>query len=176
MPIARALSSVVPFDYGAWETEGRVRRVGSAQDPFGHVRPVRLFLPGSHLWDHAGLVRALLPHTECTVLFPSGRWFTAEIETLRQRNGLTYVDLTERVAQFEANPAAVIPLPDTGMRKSSGGPTVRPVIRAGDGLTWDQVRMEVGATRTILLKAPDQSGKYVLPPNSQLQPGNQRDP
>jgi hypothetical protein len=55
------------------------------------------------------------------------------------------------------------------MRKSSGGPNVRAVIRAGDGLTWDQVRIEVGATRTILLKAPGQSGKYVFPPNSQMQ-------
>jgi hypothetical protein len=82
----------------------------------------------------------------------------------------SYVDFTERVAQFEADPAAVIPLPATGMRKSGDGPNVRAVIRAGDGLTWDKVRIEVGATRTILLKAPGQTGKYVLPPNSQMQP------
>ena len=169
VPIAKALAPLVRFDYGAWDTEGQLRRVGSAQDPFGNVRPVRLFLPGGHLMDHAGLVRALLPHTECTVLFPSGRWFTAEIETLRRRNGLTYVDLTDRMAQFEADPAAIMPLPATGMRKFSGGPNVRAVIRAGDGLTWDQVRIEVGASRTVLFKAPGQSGKYVFPPNSQLQ-------
>jgi hypothetical protein len=63
VPIAKALAPVVRFDYGAWETEGQLRRIGSAQNPFGNVRPVRLFLPGGHLWDHAGLVRALLPHT-----------------------------------------------------------------------------------------------------------------
>jgi hypothetical protein len=124
------------------------------------------------LWQTAIFVEAKIDftHTECTVLFPSGRWFTAEVETLRQCNGLTFVDLTERVAQFEADPATVIPLPATGMRKSSGSPTVRAVIRAGDGLTWDQVRIEVGASRTVHLKAPGQSGKYVIPPNSQLQP------
>jgi hypothetical protein len=123
------------------------------------------------LWQTAIFVEAKIDftHTESTMLFPSGRWFTAEIETLRQRNGLTYVDLTERVAQFEADPAAIMPLPATGTRKSSEGPNVRAVIRAGDGLTWDQVRIEVGASRTVHLKAPGQSGKYVFPPNSQLQ-------
>ena len=60
MPIAKALAPVVRFDYGAWQTEGQVRRVGSAQDPFGNVRPVRLFLPGGHLWDHAGLRKLLM--------------------------------------------------------------------------------------------------------------------
>ena len=74
------------------------------------------------------------------------------------------------MAQFEADPAAIMPLPATGMRKSSEGPNVRAVIRAGEGLTWDQVRIEVGASRTVHLKAPGQSGKYVFPPNSQLQP------
>jgi hypothetical protein len=100
------------------------------------------------------------------VCFPSGRWFSAEIETLRQQNGPTYADLTERVPQFEADPAAVMPLPATGIRKPSGGPTVRAVIRAGDGLTWDQVRIEVGASRTVHFKAPGQSGKNIFPPNS----------
>jgi hypothetical protein len=124
------------------------------------------------LWQTAIFVEAKIDftHTECTVLFPSGRWFSAEIETLRQRNGLTYVDLTERVAQFEADPAAIMPLPATGTRISNDGPTVRAVIRAGDGLTWDQVRIEVGASRTVHFKAPGQAGKYVFPPNSQLQP------
>jgi hypothetical protein len=126
------------------------------------------------LWQTAIFVEAKIDftHTECTALFPSGRWLSAEIETLRQCNGFTYVDLTERMAQFEADPAAIMPLPATGMRKSSEGPNVRAVIRAGDGLTWDQVRIEVGASRTVHLKAPGQSGKYVFPPNSQLQPGH----
>ena len=83
VPIAKALAPVVRFDYGAWETEGQLRRIGSAQNPFGNVRPVRLFLPGGHLWDHAGLVRALLPHTSegpspGHADAPSRRWRMAE--------------------------------------------------------------------------------------------------
>jgi hypothetical protein len=42
-----------------------------------------------------------------------------------------------------------------------------PVVRF---VIWDQVRIEIGASRTVHLKAPGQSGKYVIPPNSQLQP------
>jgi hypothetical protein len=58
------------------------------------------------------------------------------------------------MAQFEADPASIVPLPATGMRKFSGGPNVRAVIRAGDGLTWGVVRIEVGASRTVHLNRP----------------------
>ena len=43
------------------------------------------------------------------------------------------------------------------------------MIHAGNGLTWDQVTIEVNAGRTIVLKAPGQEGKYRFSPNSQLQ-------
>jgi hypothetical protein len=170
MPIAKALAAAVGFDFGAWEADGAVRRIGSLQDPFGHVRPVLLFLPGGHLGDHAALVRSLIGRTDCTILLPTSRWITGELENLRERNGLAFVDLSERLAQAATCPTPPAPLPVTGPRKSSGVPTVRAVIRAVDGLTWDQVRIEVGASRTVHLKAPGQSGKFVFPPNSQLQP------
>ncbi len=167
-PIAQALASAVGFDYGAWETEGQLRRIGSVQDKFGHVRPVLLFLPGGHLGDYTVLLRSLSARTDSTVLFPSSRWLTADIENLRDRNGLTFVDLSERLAQFEENPASCVPLPAAGSRPSSSGSTVRALIHAGNGLTWNQVRIEVGGSRIIRLKAPGQEREFHFPPNVQV--------
>jgi len=169
--IARALAPLLGFDYGAWETEGQMRRIGSLQDKFGHVRPVFLFLPSGYLGDYAGLIRSLALQSDSTVLFPSGRWFTAEIEALRNHNRLEFVDVAERLTRIEADPASRVTLPAAaGNRQANAGSAVRAVIHAGNGLAWNQVSIEVSANRTILLKAPDQEGKYVFSPNSQLQP------
>lgn len=166
--IARALAPLVKFDYGAWETEGQIRRIGSLQDKFGHVRPVLLFLPGGHLGDYVALVRALAARIDSTVLFPTGRWFTAEIESLRDRNGLAFVNLSERLAQIEADPDSRVPLPAAGNRLSGRGPSVRALIHAGNGLTWNQVRIEVSGSKRILLKAPGQEREFRFSPNIQV--------
>jgi hypothetical protein len=110
-PIARSLAELLGFNHGAWEHSGNLRRIGSTQDPFGRVTPVILFLPAGHLGDYNGLFRNLSARTESTVLFPSSRWFTAEMEELRTRNRLEFIDLATRLAQIEAQPAARIPLP-----------------------------------------------------------------
>jgi hypothetical protein len=167
-PIAQALAPAVPFDHGAWETEGQMRRIGSLQDKFGHVRPVLLFLPGGHLGDYTVLLRSLSARTDSTVLFPSGRWLTADIENLRERNGLSFVNIAERLAQFEADPASRVPLPAAGGRPSGSGPAVRALIHAGNDLTWNQVRIEVNGSKMILLKAPGQEREFHFPPNVQV--------
>lgn len=167
--VARALAPVVGFDYGAWECEGDLRRIGSAQDAFGHVRAVLLFMPPGNLGDYPYLFRSLSARSDSTVLFPTSRWITAEIEALRDRNGLTFVDLSERLAQIEVDPTARIALPVSRNRRSTDVSGVRAVIHAGNGLTWNQILIEVNAGRTILLKAPGQEGKYRFSPNSQLQ-------
>ena len=163
--IAQALAPPVGFDHGAWETEGQMRRIGSLQDKFGHVRPVLLFLPGGHLGDYTFLLRSLSARADSTVLLPSGRWLTADIENLRDRNRLSFVNIPERLAQFEADPAARIPLPATGIRQSGRGSAVRALIHAGNGLTWNQVRIEVNGSKMILLKAPGQEREFHFPPN-----------
>ncbi len=167
-PIAQALAPAVGFDHGAWETEGQLRRIGSLQDKFGHVRPVLLFLPGGHLGDYTVLLRSLSARSDSTVLFPSARWLIADIETLRDRNGLSFVDISERLAQFEADPASRVPLPAAGIRQSGSGPAVRALIHAGNGLTWNQVRIEVNGNKIILLKAPGQDREFHFPPNVQV--------
>ena len=168
--VARALASAIGFDHGAWENEGQVRRVGSLQDPFGHVRPVLLFLPAGHLGDHAALSRSLAARTDATVLLPSARWITGDVESLGERNGLAFVDLAERLAQAEAGPAACIPLPAAGRRRDQAAPPARAVIRAGNGLVWNQVAVEVGANRTLHLRAPGQEAVHRFPPGSRLKP------
>ena len=102
------------------------------------------------------------------MLFPSARWLTADIENLRDRNRLSFVDLSERLAQFETNPASRVPLPAAGSRQSGSGPAVRALIHAGNGLTWNQVRIEVNGSKMILLKAPGQEREFHFPPNVQV--------
>jgi hypothetical protein len=163
--IAWALASAVGFVHGSWETEGYLRQVGSLQDSFGHVRAVLLFMPPGNFGDYPYLFRMLASRTDSTVLFPSGRWITPEIGALGTRNGLTFVDLADRLARLAADPAARVPLPATSDRKADGGRTVRALLHGGNGLTWDQVRIEVTDKAKIHLLAPGQHQEYRFPPN-----------
>jgi hypothetical protein len=167
-PIARALAKIIGFDYGAWENQGSLRRIGSTQDPFGRVSPVLLFLPPGHLGDYHGLFRELSTRTESNVLFPTSRWLTAEMESLRARNHLEFVDLAERLAQLEAQPAARVPLPVIAKERKPSSTKPRAVIHAGNGLTWSQVTIEITGNHTIHLKAPGQEGKYTFSKRTQL--------
>lgn len=161
-PIAGALANAIGFDYGAWENQGNIRRIGSTQDPFGRVSPVLLFLPPGHLGDYHGLFRDLSTRTQSTVLLPSSRWLTAEMESLRARNQLEFVDLAERLAQIEAQPAIRVPLPAIDKGRRSASPKVKAVIHAGNGLTWSQVTIEIAGNQTIHLKAPGQDGTHTF--------------
>lgn len=168
--IARALAASIGFDYGAWENHGDLRRIGSSQDPFGRVSPVLLLLPPGRLGDYSALFRKLSAQTEATVLFPTHRWFTKELETLRTRNHLEFVDLTERLSQLEAQPTARVPLPTITKARGNHEPKVRAVIHAGNSLTWSQVIIEITGGQTIHLKAPSQDGVYAFSKRNQLGP------
>jgi hypothetical protein len=169
-PIARALAETLGFDHGAWENSGSLRRIGSTQDPFGRVTPVLLFLPAGHLGDFNGLFRELAARTESTVLFPTHRWFTAEMEALRIRNRLEFIDLADRLAQIEALPATRVPLPVIPKPRSPAEPKVRAVIHAGNGLTWCQVTIELTGNQSIRLTAPGQDGSHTFSKRHQLGP------
>lgn len=166
--IAQALAEIIGFDYGAWENQGSLRRIGSTQDPFGRVSPVLLFLPPGHLGDYHGLFREVSTRTESTVLFPTSRWLSAEMESLRARNHLEFVDLAERLTQIEAQLAARVPLPVIAKERKPSSSTVRAVIHAGNGLTWSQVTIEITGNHTIHLKAPGQEGKHTFSKRTQL--------
>ena len=168
--IARALAESIDFNYGAWENSGNLRRIGSSQDPFGRVTQVLLFLPPGHLGDYHCLFRELSERTKSTVLFPSSRWFTAEMESLRARNHLEFVDLTEHFTRIEARPGTRIPLPVISQPRGPAEPKVRAVIHAGNGLTWSQVTIEITGNQTIRLKAPGQDGTYSFSKRNQLGP------
>ena len=169
-PIARSLAEALGFDHGAWENSGSLRRIGSTQDPFGRVTPVLLFLPAGHLGDFNGLFRELSTQTESTVLFPTHRWFTAEMEALRIRNRLEFIDLADRIAQIAAHPATRVPLPVIAKPRPAGQPKVRAVIHAGNGLTWSQITIELAGNQTIRLTAPGQDGSHSFPKRQQLGP------
>ena len=169
-PIARALAESIDFNYGAWEHSGNLRRIGSSQDPFGRVTPVLLFLPPGHLGDYHCLFRELTEREKSTVLFPSSRWFTAEMEALRARNHLEFVDLTEHLTRIEARPGTRMPLPVINQPRGPAEPKVRAVIHAAYGLTWSQVRIEIAGNQTIHLKAPGQDGTYSFSKRTQLGP------
>jgi hypothetical protein len=166
--IARALAEIIGFDYGAWENQGSLRRTGSTQDPFGRVSPVLLYLPPGHLGDYHGLYRELSTRSDSTVLFPTSRWLTAEMESLRARNHLEFVDLAERLAQIEEHPSSRVPLPVIAKERKSSSSKVRAVIHAGNGLTWSQVTIEITGNHTIHLKAPGQEGKHTFSKRTQL--------
>jgi hypothetical protein len=167
-PVARRLADSIGFDYGAWEHRGNLRRVGSCQDPFGRVSPVLLFLPPGLLGDYQGLFRELTTRTESTVLFPSSRWLTAELEALRVRNRLEFVDLAERLAQIETHPSARAPLPTVRKTTGTSDRSTRAVIHAGNGLTWSQVTIEIAGNQTIQLKAPGQDGTHTFSRRAKL--------
>ena len=169
-PIAKALAAAIGFDHGAWENQGTLRRIGSSQDPFGRVTSVLLFLPPGHLGDYHGLFRELSSRTESTVLFPTSRWFTAEMEALRARNRLEFVDLVERLSLFEAQPAIRVPLPVIIKTRGPTEPKIRAVIHAGNGLTWSQVLIEIAGNQTIHLKAPGQEGRHSFSKRNKLGP------
>jgi hypothetical protein len=166
--VGPALAEAVGFDYGAWETDGSLRRIGSLQDGFGHVRAVLLFMPAGHFGDHASLVRGLIGRTDSTVLLPSGRWISPEIEILREKNGLAFVDLVRVLATAEADPHSRPDLPAHASRTSRKPAAVRPVIRAGGGLAWNRIVVEVAAGRTLVVRAPGQEGRYPFPPNARM--------
>lgn len=168
-PIGRSLAEALGFDHGAWENQGSLRRIGSTQDPFGRVSPVLLFLPPGHLGDYHGLFRELSTRTESTVLLPSARWLTGEMESLRARNQLEFVDLTERLAQIEAQPTARVPLPVIEKCRAKT-PQPKAVIHAGNGLTWSQVTIEITGNHTIHLKAPGQDGTHTFSRRTKLSP------
>lgn len=90
------------------------------------------------------------------------------MESLRARNHLEFVDLAERLAQIEAQPAARVPLPVIAKDPKPSSSTVRALIHAGNGLTWSQITIEITGNRTIHLKAPGQEGKYTFSKRTQL--------
>jgi hypothetical protein len=104
------------------------------------------------------------------VLFPSGRWFTEEMESLRGRNRLEFVDLTQRLAQIEDQPTLRVPLPTIIKPSHSDESGPRAVIHAGNGLTWSQVTIEIPGNQTIRLTAPGQEGAHSFPKRQQLGP------
>lgn len=168
--IARILAELLGFDYGTWENSDHLRRIGSTQDPFGRVTPVLLFLPAGHLGDYNSLFRDLSARSESTVLFPSSRWFTEEMESMRTRNRLEFIDLAARLAQIEAQPTARVPLPVVAKPRGTSEPKVRAVIHAGNGLTWSQVTIELAGNQSIRLTAPGQDGSHTFPKRQQLGP------
>jgi hypothetical protein len=168
--IARTLADAIGFDFGTWENSGNLRRIGSTQDPFGRVTPVLLFLPPGHLGDYHGLFRELSVRSESTVLFPSHRWCTAEMEAMRIRNRLEFVDLADRLAQIEAQPTARVPLPVVAKPRGPAEAKVRAVVHAGNGLTWSQVTIELAGNQTIRLAAPGQDGSHTFSKRNQLGP------
>jgi hypothetical protein len=115
-------------------------------------------------------LRTRVSRTESTVLFPTSRWLTVEMEALRVRNHLEFVDLTERLAKIEAQPAVKVPLPAITKPRGPAEPKVRAVIHAGNGLTWSQITIELTGNQTIHLKAPGQDGAYSFSKRNQLGP------
>jgi hypothetical protein len=159
------------FLESAWETSGHLRRIGSSQDPFGRVSAVLLFLPPGHLGDYHGLFRELSLCQEATVLFPTARWFTAEIEALRSKNHLEFVDLADRLARIDSQPASAAtpaPLPVITKPRDSAATRVRAVIHAGNGLTWSQVRIEIQGNQTHSLCIPSRPLRLCGSPSSPL--------
>jgi len=82
-PIAQELAARLQFDYGAWDNNGDIRRIGSCQDPFGRVSPVLLFLPPGAPGDSQILFREPFTRTGSTVFLPAARWLTAAPEAPR---------------------------------------------------------------------------------------------
>jgi hypothetical protein len=169
--IAQALAIAIRFDFGGWETQGTLRQIGTVQDPFGRVSQVLLFMPPGYLGDYHGLLRMLQTRTTATVLLPTRRWFTADLESLGSRNRLEFVAIAEHLTHIEANPAAArLPLPVIGRPSGPAEPKARAALHGGNGLTWSQVRIEIMGNQTIRLTAPGQEGSHSFSKRLQLGP------
>ncbi len=167
--VAAALARPLGFNHGIWETKGHVRRIGSSQDPFGHVSPVLLFMPPGGLGDYHLIIRELSLRSASTVLFPTSRWFTAEIEALRAREGHAFVDLASRLAEIRRSPHDTLPLPPIRSHTKSRRSGPKAVLQGNSHLTWGHVALEVASGRTIYLTAPGQPTKcHRFPSSSKL--------
>jgi hypothetical protein len=169
-PVARALTSAIRFDFGVWETQGHLRRVGSSQDAFGRVTPVLLFLPPGYLGDCHGLLRALVNRTDSRVLLPNRRWFSPEMEALRSLNRLDFIDVAQCLNQFEANPAAPVQVPRVSAHPGASRQKSRAALHGGNGLAWPQVQIELTGNQTIRLSAPGQEATHTFSKRNQLGP------
>jgi hypothetical protein len=166
--VAAAVAGLVRFDQGAWENTGHVRRIGSSQDSFGRVSPVLLFMPSGGLGDYQLLIRELLNRPPSTILFPTARWFTAEIEALRVTRGHAFVDLSRQLEEIESSDTSLALPPLQGSRNPTRS-TQKAILHGGSGLTWSDVRIEVASGRTIYLSAPSQPPKpYRFPATIKL--------
>jgi hypothetical protein len=92
------------------------------------------------------------------------------MEAMRIRNRLEFVDLADRLAQIEAQPATRVPLPVVAKPRGPAEPKARAVIHAGNGLTWSQVTIELAGNQTIRLTAPGQDGCHTFSKRNQLGP------
>jgi hypothetical protein len=166
-PIGEALAGDVGFDYDTWESGGHLRRIGTKHEPNGRTTEVLLFLPTGGLGDYHYLFSALSDRFDAMVMVPTARWVTEEIAAAGRRNRLSFLDLSEYLAQLGTAKCLTAPVLSSVARRRNASP-VRTLIRGGNGLSWKGVRIEVGASRRIRLSAPGQDGEYDFPSNIRI--------
>jgi hypothetical protein len=163
--VGEALAAAVGFDYDAWESDGHLRRIGTMVGPTGRATTVLLFFPPGGLGDYHCLFSSISGRFDATVMVPAGYWITPEIDAAGRRNGLSFLNLSGHLAQAKTTTCTP---PFAAARKRPKGKPTRVLIRGGNGLTWKDVRIEIGASRRIRLLAPGQDHEYDFPPNIRL--------
>ena len=94
-------------------------------------------------------------------------WLSPQIELLRSRFGLTFVNISEWLSTSVADDGSRLPLP---VQVKSGRPpqTARAIIHAGNGLSWEQMKISVGADRCIHFTAPKETRIYRFRSNAKI--------
>jgi hypothetical protein len=130
---------------------------------------VLLFMPPGGLGDYHLIIRELSLRSAITILFPTSRWFTAEIEALLAREGHAFVDLATRLAEIRRSAHASLTLPPIRPHTKSGRSGPKAVLQGNSHLTCGNVALEVASGRTIYPTAPGQPAKcHRFPSSSKL--------
>lgn len=143
--IAESLGKILGFTANRYENQGLTRQIGTAQNGTDPVRPVVLCLPAGHFGDHGRIANDLAARRDTTILLPSARWLTPQIQALASANRHTLISLVDQLAEIAAIPALATPQAMTGLKKRK-----KPLFRIQTGWRWDMLTIEVATGGRIV--------------------------
>lgn len=156
--LARAFN----FAGNRWEHAGHTRKIGVAQHGSDMARPVILCLPPGHIMRQTVILGGLASRKDSTVLMPSSRGLSPEIDALAVANGLTLIGLAEQCEKtgIREDSAPYLATPAVGKGASRA---IRPVLRAQSAWTWEMVTIEIATGGRLIFSCDDQRQSYRLP-------------
>ena len=160
--LTHALAEEFGFAGNCWESSGHTRKIGTSQYGSEPARPVVLCMPPGHLMRQVTILRDLAARRDATILIPSSRGLSFEVDALATAHNLTVVGMVEH---FTAAAVREAPTPYLAAPKSKGGPApkLRPAFKMQSGWTWDMLTIEVATAGRLIFSCEGQREDVRLP-------------